>query len=30
MSSFVSGSTAMYALEKEIPKISQTKLEGLA
>ena len=30
MSSFVSGSTAMYALEKEIPKISQIKLEGLA
>ena len=26
MSSFVSGSTAMYALEKEIPKISQIKL----
>ena len=30
MSSFVSGTTAMYALEKEIPKISQIKLEGLA
>ena len=30
MSSFVRGSTAMYAFEKEIPKISQTKLEGLA
>jgi pyrroloquinoline-quinone synthase len=30
MSSFVGGSAAMYALEKEIPKISQTKLEGLA
>ena len=30
MSSFVSGATAMYALEKEIPKISQIKLEGLA
>ena len=30
MSSFVSVSTAMYALEKEIPKISQIKLEGLA
>ena len=30
MSSYVSGSTAMYALEKEIPKISQTKLKGLA
>ena len=30
MSSFVGGSAAMYALEKEIPKISQIKLEGLA
>jgi len=30
MSSVVSGPTAMYALEIEIPKISQTKLEGLA
>jgi len=30
MSSYVSGSTAMYALEKEIPKISRIKLEGLA
>ena len=30
MSSLVSGSTAMYAFEKEIPKISQIKLEGLA
>ena len=30
MSSFVSGSAAMYAFEKEIPKISQIKLEGLA
>ena len=30
MSSLVSGSAAMYALEKEIPKISQIKLEGLA
>ena len=30
MSSYVSGSTAMYAFEKEIPKISQIKLEGLA
>ena len=30
MSSFVSGSATMYALEKEIPKISQIKLEGLA
>jgi len=30
MTSLVSGSTAMYALEKEIPKISQIKLEGLA
>ena len=30
MTSFSSGSAAMYALEKEIPKISKTKLEGLA
>jgi len=30
MSSFVSGSAAMYAFEKEIPKISQIKLDGLA
>ncbi len=30
MTSIVSGSAAMYALEKEIPKISQIKLEGLA
>lgn len=30
MDSFESGSCAMYAFEKEIPKISQTKLEGLA
>jgi len=30
MTSPVSGSVAMYALEKEIPKISQIKLEGLA
>ena len=30
MTSFESGSAAMYAFEKEIPKISQTKLEGLA
>jgi pyrroloquinoline-quinone synthase len=30
MYSFDIGSAAMYALEKEIPKISQTKLEGLA
>ena len=30
MASFSSGSAAMYALEKEIPKISQIKLEGLA
>jgi len=30
MSSFENGATAMYALEKEIPKISQTKLEGLS
>ena len=30
MNSFESGSCAMYAFEKEIPKISQIKLEGLA
>ena len=30
MHSFDSGSCAMYAFEKEIPKISQVKLEGLA
>jgi len=30
MNSYESGSCAMYAFEKEIPKISQTKLEGLA
>ena len=30
MHSFDIGSAAMYALEKEIPKISKTKLEGLA
>ena len=30
ITSFESGSAAMYAFEKEIPKISQTKLEGLA
>jgi len=30
MYSFDTGSAAMYALEKEIPKISKTKLEGLA
>ena len=30
MTSFENGATAMYALEKEIPKISQTKLEGLS
>ncbi len=30
MTSFVRGACAMYAFEKEIPKISQTKLEGLA
>ena len=30
MSSFVSGSAAMYAFEKEIPKISEIKLQGLA
>jgi len=29
MNSYESGSCAMYAFEKEIPKISQTKLEGL-
>ena len=30
MNSFESGSCAMYTFEKEIPKISQIKLEGLA
>jgi len=30
MSSFESGAAAMYAFEKEIPKISQIKLDGLA
>jgi len=30
MDSFDAGSCAMYAFEKEIPKISQIKLEGLA
>lgn len=30
MTSFEEGSCAMYAFEKEIPKISQIKLEGLA
>ncbi len=30
MNSFEGGSCAMYAFEKEIPKISQVKLEGLA
>ncbi len=30
MCDYASGSCAMYALEKEIPKISQTKLDGLA
>ena len=30
MTSFENGATAMYALEKEIPKISQIKLEGLS
>ena len=30
MTSFENGSAAMYAFEKEIPKISQIKLEGLA
>jgi len=30
MYDYASGSCAMYAFEKEIPKISQTKLDGLA
>ena len=30
MKTFEGGACAMYALEKEIPKISQTKLDGLA
>ena len=30
MDTFEGGSCAMYAFEKEIPKISQTKLEGLS
>jgi pyrroloquinoline-quinone synthase len=30
MNSFEGGSCAMYAFEKEIPKISEVKLEGLA
>ena len=30
MNTFDSGACAMYAFEKEIPKISQTKLDGLA
>lgn len=30
MDTFDSGACAMYAFEKEIPKISQTKLDGLA
>jgi len=30
MSTFEGGSCAMYAFEKEIPKISQTKLDGMA
>ena len=30
MSTFDGGACAMYAFEKEIPKISQTKLDGLA
>lgn len=30
VSSYEEGACAMYALEKEIPKISKTKLEGLA
>ncbi len=29
MTDYVAGSCAMYALEKEIPKISKTKLDGL-
>ena len=29
MDSFDNGACAMYAFEKEIPKVSQTKLEGL-
>ena len=30
MNTYVGGSCAMYAFEKEIPKISQTKLDGMA
>jgi pyrroloquinoline-quinone synthase len=30
MDTFDGGACAMYAFEKEIPKISQTKLDGLA
>jgi pyrroloquinoline-quinone synthase len=30
MNTYEGGSCAMYAFEKEIPKISQTKLEGMA
>ena len=30
MTTFEGGAAAMYAFEKEIPKISQTKLDGLA
>ena len=30
MNTFDSGACAMYAFEKEIPKISQTKLDGLS
>jgi len=30
MNTFEGGACAMYAFEKEIPKISQTKLDGLA
>ena len=30
MDTFEGGATAMYAFEKEIPKVSQTKLDGLA
>ena len=30
MDTFEGGACAMYAFEKEIPKISQTKLDGLA
>jgi pyrroloquinoline-quinone synthase len=30
MNTYEGGSCAMYAFEKEIPKISQTKLDGMA